>query len=294
MLFDAAAWIYCDDKSVRLYGGRYEPPDGRGVMIAKDGIEGWLSTPALKTDVIERAWGNGAHDVSESDITYAARTVTIHLDVIATGRDQLLQLARTISSFAGHLVRFRVQDDSEDTFVEGYLRPEYGTEWSEQILAGTITVVCPRSERLSWSVQRGQMWAAGMTAGGLSYGDRGRGLTYPLTYGVDASGEKNMLLLRNNGTSRAYPVLTASGDWPDGVLVMWGQDQALEWQGSVWLGVPLTLDCRTQTASMGGVDVSRNLVKRDFPRIEPNGSLLLRLLSAGSGWVSCETRDTYV
>lgn len=293
-MVDAAAWIYCGDKSLRLYGGRYEPPDGRGVMIAKDGIEGWLSTPALKTDVIERAWGNGAHDVSGSDITYAARTVTIHLDVIATGRDQLLHVARTISSFAGHIIQFRVQDDSEDTFVEGYLRPEYGTEWSEQILAGTITVVCPRPERLSWQAQEGQMVSAGPSSGGLSYGPEARGLLYSLNYGIPAGGERNMLLLRNEGTAPAYPEIAAYGDWPDGVLIAWGQDEAIEWRGWIGDGTPLLLDCRTQTASRGGVDVSRNLVRRGFPRIEAGGTLMLRTLSSGGGWIVCRTHDTYL
>jgi hypothetical protein len=45
---------------------------------------------------------------------------------------------------------------------------------------------------------------------------------------------------------------------------------------------------------MGGVDVSRNLKRRDFPVIPADGSVSLRVMSAGSGWVTVESRDTYM
>ncbi|AKV56120.1 hypothetical protein AB656_03945 [Bifidobacterium actinocoloniiforme DSM 22766] len=278
---------------MRFYSGLASPPEKTGIMIAKDGVEGWLSTPPVKLSLTERAWGNGAHDVSNPDITYAARTVTIHLDAVGMTRSTIIGLASRLNSMMGKIVKFRVIDDGQDTYVEGYLHSEYGSNWSRQLLEGTLTLVCPRPERLSWDAQSVQLMAPSVSAGGLSYGPDGKGLAYPLDYGA-ASVDQSQALLRNRGTARAYPVLTASGDWPDGVLLVWDGGESLEWRGRVWPGVPLVLDCRSRTASMGGVDVSRGLTRRGFPRIEPGGDIMLRCLSAGGGWVDAQTRDTYI
>jgi hypothetical protein len=67
----------------------------------------------------------------------------------------------------------------------------------------------------------------------------------------------------------------------------------LQYDGAIG-AVPLTLDSRSQTASMGGVDVSRNLSRRDFPVVPASGSVSLRLMSAGSGWVTASCRDTFI
>ena len=289
----ADAYLYDGDRTVRFHGGRSRPPDGRGVMIAKEGIEGWLSTPPIKTELVERAWGNGAHDVPADGISYSARTVTIHIDLVGTLRSELQALARQVNSMSGRMLRLRVADEGEDTYVECYLRSEYGSDWNRQLVSGTLTFVCPRPERMAWEAQAGQVVAPEATPGGLSYGDGGHGLAYPLDYGVQ-SADQSRLLLRNAGTACAYPVLTANGDWPDGLLFMWGKGGGLDWRGRVHPGVPRVLDCRTQAATMGGVDVSRGLVRRGFPLIEPGGDIMLRLLSAGGGWVDVLTRDTYI
>jgi hypothetical protein len=285
------AELYFSDERLVFAGDGTVSRDG--LIVTEEGIEGWFSAPELKVQTTERASGNGAHDVSPLDILYASRVVTLHFDAIGSGRDQVLALADNVSRSAGLPVRLRVVDASSDTFVTGYVRPAYDVGWSEEYTAGSINIVCPRPERLSWDAQSVQLMAPSVSAGGLSYGPGGKGLVYPLDYGA-ASADQSQVLLRNAGTSRAYPVLTASGDWPDGVLLMWGGGESLEWRGRVWPGVPLVLDCRSRTASMGGVDVSRGLTRRGFPRIEPGSDILLRCLSAGGGWVDVETRDTYI
>lgn len=289
-LFEASAHLYCDDTDIRFYSGLTCPPEKTGIMIAKDGVEGWLSAPPAKLSLTERAWGNGAHDVSDADITYAARTVTIHLDVIGTARSTIIDLAAQLNSMMGRIVRFRMIDDGQDTYVEGYLRSEYGADWSRQLLEGTLTLVCPRPERLSWLVRRDQVWPGGGMSGGLSYGSPAAGLAYPLSYGV-LPASRDTLLLRNAGTSTAYPVLTLDGDHRGRMLLVW-DGRSLEWSGGV--GGPVVFDCRTQTASMGGVDQSRGLVSRAFPSIPPGGSVLVRLVEAGDGWLTVESRDTYI
>ncbi|QIG78231.1 hypothetical protein BIBE0010001c01_00045 [Bifidobacterium phage BigBern1] len=285
------AILYANGEETILHGS--DIVDEGCVYLDKDGIEGWLSTPDLKTQPVERSWGNGAHDVPEADITYSARTLTIHIDLVSTGRASLLALARTVSASTGRLVRFRVVDEGQDTYVDGYVRPEYGSNWFQQIMTGALTMVCPRPERLSWRSMDVQLFPTASLSGGLSYGDKGLGLTYPLSYGADAGSPQSVALLRNAGSATAYPVITVTGPMPDGVLLAGSDGRALQWSGSVGR-VPLILDCRTQTASMGGVDVSRLLTRRGFPAIPAMGSLSVQLLSPGSGWATVSVRDTYL
>ena len=482
-MIDAHAFLYFGDgQSVKFHSGRYKP-DGGALMIGKAGIEGWWSAPDLKTDVTERASGNGAHDVSADSILYASRTVTVHFDVIGDVHGEVLDAITRVSQANGMPVRLRVVDDRSDTYVSGYVRPEFGATWNARHQTGTLTVVCPRPERLAWSPLQSQLFPVSVMQGGLRYstvhqlvsawtgtanasvstlskdgtvvatnlwgnpsfadsgskpstwqttvgmaggsltvtrlasydvgtasmplsslvsyalgdvihvrfaigssysgyaprvqirqlnsggyidspiiiatvqdgvasaditlnnsnpitsagvilllpngdstvaqtisiskfmackavdhaamqslgidwfsGDSypvptGKGLSYPLNYGTGGVAS-NVALLLNQGSSKAFPVLTVTGNFPNGVQVQCGGN-ALQYDGAIG-GVPLILDSRSQTASMGGVDMSRNLSRRDFPVVPAAGSVSLRLMSPGTGWVTAVCRDTYI
>lgn len=473
-MIDAHAFIYFGDgQSVKFHSGRYKP-DGGALMIGKEGIEGWWSAPNLKTDVTERASGNGAHDVSADSIRYATRTVTVHFDAIGDVHGEVLDAITRVSQANGMPVRLRVVDDRSDTYVSGFIRPQFGSGWNELHQTGTLTIICPRPERLAWSPLQSQLFPVSAVQGGLRYstvhqlvsawlgtanasastlshdgqvvatnlilsplpraadytakdsnipnnpsgpatvsdqpdgmkltsngsgnpsaqepgytlpagsyhlhaelsevsgtqwsdmmlgfypdiapypsalsqgivdydatltsdirtgvfelkcpgngyavwshiglytatdwqamqalgvnwfsGDSypvptGKGLSYPLNYGTGGV-VSNVSLLLNQGSSKAYPVLTVTGPFQNGVQIQWGGN-ALQYDGAIG-AVPLILDSRSQTASMGGVDVSRNLSRRDFPVVPANGSVSLRLMSAGTGWVTAVCRDTYI
>lgn len=63
---------------------------------------------------------------------------------------------------------------------------------------------------------------------------------------------RNVCTLTNNGSSRAYPVFTVQGPWPSGVqLTFPGLGMSLDYAESVG-NVPLVLDSRSRTASIGG------------------------------------------
>ncbi|MFT8592423.1 MAG: hypothetical protein ABF747_02260 [Bifidobacterium sp.] len=282
------AVLYYGDNQIRFEGAHASFPDG--LVLTSQGIEGWWSAPDLKTDVTERASGNGAHDVAADSILYATRTVTVNFDAIGNVRSEVLNAVTRVSQANGLPVRFRVVDDISDTFVSGYIRPEFGATWNERYQTGTLTIVCPRPERLAWSPLQTQIFPVSVMQGGLQY-NGGKGLKYPLTYGT-AGSASNVALLLNQGSSKAYPVLTVTGSFPNGVQIQWGGN-ALQYDGAIG-AVPLTLDSRSQTASMGGVDVSRSLSRRDFPVVPAAGSVSLRLMSAGTGWVTAVCRDTYI
>ncbi len=273
---------------VSLYGGA-----GDYEMILRY-LDGWYSTPDAKVKLTERASGDGAHDVAESDIIYSTRTITADYRILTDSRSKLLAHERELLSLAHQQVRFRVTDDASDLFVSGYVdsvvKDKSQQNLAKQTETGTLTIICPRPERLAWSPLQTQLFPASVMQGGLRY-NSGKGLKYPLSYGT-AGSASNVALLINQGSSKAYPVLTVTGSFPNGVQVQWGGN-ALQYDGAIG-SVPLILDSRSQTASMGGVDVSRNLSRRDFPVVPAGGSVSLRLMSAGTGWVTAVCRDTYI
>ncbi|KFF31644.1 hypothetical protein [Bifidobacterium bombi] len=288
----AFAILYYRDRQVRFSGSMSQDrPDCLGV--SGEGIEGWRSTPEAKVTMAERASGNGAHDIAPDAIIYSSRTVTLHWVALGEERSQVITALSRILSAASVPVRLRVVDGGDDTYVEGYATVSVDPAWHEGRMTGTLTVVCPRPERLSWQAQEGQLIPQSGPLGGLSYGQNANGLAYPLSYGRAAGGH-DLLRLSNRGTATAYPCLTVSGDWPDGVVIVCDGEQSLEWSGKVVSGVPLILDCRSQTASMGGIDVSRSLVRRAVPSVRPGGSVTLHLASVGDGSVTVELHDTYI
>jgi hypothetical protein len=138
-----------------------------------------------------------------------------------------------------------------------------------------------------------QLYASQVKPGGLSFGDASNGLVFPLRF-TESVGDEASTSVSNTGSFDASPVITVVGPFPDGILIQHDQG-ALEWTGSIGSS-PLVLDCspRAHTAVLGGVDVSRNLKRRDFPVVPAGGSLSLRVMSAGGGWIDVESRDTYL
>ena len=191
----------------------------------------------------------------------------------------------------------RVVDGTEDTCCSGgYMVLTQQSDYrSGSIADSTITIVFERPERLSSTPQRYQLLPSIESDHvGLSYGDSGKGLAYPLSYGKAAVDARNVCTLTNNGSSRAYPVFTVQGPWPNGVqLTFPGLNMSLDYAQAVG-NVPLVLDSRSRTASIGGLDVSRNLRQRGFPIVQPGGSLAVNLQSIGNGYVSVECHDTYM
>lgn len=299
-----------------------EPGEGPRLYFLEAGITGWYSTPDLKVSTVERGAGDGAHDVPESVIDYASRTVQVHVAAMGGDRGETLREWDKIRRFTHRNVRLRLVDDTRDAYVEGMFQLEGPAEWEKDWMQGVFTVVCNRPEILSTYPSTGQLLpvdTGGSAQGGLSYNQRllsthwlgapndsvsvlkqpdlvgVKGLRYPLTYAAPTIVlRSNQLVLENRGTSRAYPVFTCNGPMPNGVdLVVEGAGLWLQCTQPVY-GEPLVLDCRSRTASVGGLDVSRTLVQRGFPVIEPQSSITVTLRTAGTGFVNALVRDTYM
>ena len=278
-------------KTLRLNGAG--GPSADGLCIEAGGVEGWYSTPDPKVSSTEMETGDGAHAVQEQDILYSARTVTLHWIAVGWSRPEAVEANARLLSAAHSNVRMRIVDASSDTYCTGYAAVSADAKYMRSGMTGTITLVCPDPRRLSTSVRRVQLMpTVGDAGAGLSYGDGGKGLAYPVGYGKAANDARNVATVENRGTSTAYPVITVNGSFPNGVRIDCGQ-LSLAYSQPVG-SVPLVLDCRTRTASIGGTDVTRSVTSRGFPTVPAGGSITLSLQSAGSGWVTVGCRDTYI
>ena len=289
--------------TVTFDGGNGVNPKDDVLLISEDGVEGWYDSPDDKTVMSERGQGDGAHDVWQPDFLYSARVVTMHFTVGAHDRIGVVRLLNDVRRVCAHRrVRFRLKDATHDCYITGRAswksNGEYGKDgWLED---NTLTVTCERPEILSSveSVCQLEPLHASMVGGGLRYGealDSPKGLQYPLAYGLKVDRNvSNVAILYNGGTSRAYPTFEVVGPMPDGVRLDFpGTGQSIVCSQPVY-GVPLVLDCRSRTATVGGLDVSRTLSGRGFPQIPPLGSLNVVLSSFGNGFVNCRVRDTFM
>lgn len=312
-------------ETVHFEGGSGSPPV---MFLLKAGVEGWFETPDLVTGTTARGAGDGLHDIPVQDIRYGSRTVILHFAVWGRDRYETLGLWDRVRRMVAHrLVTVRVVDSDHDLTCTGMAsldKPD-GT-WDREWVEGTINVVCARPELLSHTAHSFPLLAShavdGATGVGLSYNqlgyvtywqgtpdaspsvmeigtNRGRfGLAYPLSYSGSNDtanvASQSAGLLRNEGTSRAYPVFTCNGPFPNGVALDFPSlNASIECTQPVY-GVPLVLDCRARSATVGGLDVSRRLAARGFPVVEPGGTLSVVLRTGGTGWVDCAIHDTYM
>lgn len=302
--------LWCGDELVCRFNPAGTVP-GHGVYLTSGGVEGWDTLPDAKVSMTERGQGDGAHDVGAADIIYSARTVTVHYQVLGDDRADVVAMMRRINRAAHRPARLRMVDGGEDTYVDGYVdQMQRGSIWNPMLENSlSFHFVAPRPERLAWEAQTAQLFPARAGEGGLFFGRPGAdgkrpglvlGRTSPrqggMWFGEDPYVDRrNRCVLTNAGSSRAYPVFTVIGPFPEGVALRFDAGE-LEYSRPVAAHARVTLDCRTRTASADGADVSQWLRTRRFPTVPPGGSLsvVLPMSGGGDGSVLCECRDTYM
>lgn len=270
--------------------------DTGNIMIRREAISGLWSAPASKTSLNERQTGNGAHDIENGRILYSSRTVTIPFALRASSHEELQSLRNSIGMLMGKNITMFVQDGNQQFDLYGFITPEYSDIYDRYTDTGSVTVICPRPEKLSHAVKNGMVYPTSAGIGGLYYGENRKGLVYPLTYGEQETDMRNIITISNDGNMPSYPVMTITGEF-DVLQVDWvssnGTTNTVSYNGHVG-EVPLVLDSRSQTANIGGTDMSKNLGYRGFPAIPPMGSVTFSLVAAGSGWMDVSARDTYI
>ncbi len=263
----------------------------RGAGLFAESLKGWYGTPKAKVEVTERASGDGAHSVPDEAVLYASRVVTIGLAAYGSGRPDVVDSMDALGIMAHRIVEVTVEDGGEVTTAYGYLSSEFDDEPSVDLHRGTVTIVCPDPRR--YGTERvASIVPTGDAGGGLLYDDGAGYLLLPVQFAGDAP-EGNSATLENMGTSTAYPTITVEGSFPAGVTITHAGGE-LAYPAPIGPGAPLVLDSLTRTASVLGVDVTRALTRRDFPVVEPGGTVTISALAEGTGTVTATVRDTYV
>lgn len=284
-----------DALAMTIEGGgiaaRLGPPGGAPGLHAS-GLAGWYGTPDGKWDLTERQLGDGAFAIEPSQVAYSSRTVTVDGYALGRTRAEALSSLAPLGAMAHRLVSIAVDDGVAETYATGALTAEVGKGVRGGAVTFTLTVVCPDPRRYGTTPRRAYL-SPGASAGALAWhADAPHGLAWPLSYGGGGAGA-NVATLRNDGTSVAYPVITASGSLDGITLTDTSTGAQLAWDGHVG-AQPVTLDCLSRTASVAGVDASRLLSARGFPSVPPGGEVTLALSATGSGTVEVEWRDTYI
>lgn len=256
------------------------------------GVKGWFETPQAKVSLSERAAGDGAFPVGPSAVLYSARTVTVGVMAAGPDSDAVAAHRRRLLALAHRIVTIVVRDGSEETRADGYVEVSWGKVRRTRAQTGTMTVVCPDPRRYGTTPHRAYL-SPGAAAGALAWhADAPHGLLWPLSFGDGGAGA-NVATLRNEGTSAAYPVITASGSLDGITLTDTSTGAQLAYAAHVG-SQPVTLDCLSRTASVAGVDASRLLSARGFPSVPAGGEVTLALTATGTGTVCVEWRDTYI
>lgn len=279
-----------DGETLRIHG--HGTP---GLCLTDGQIDGWWGTPDPKWSLTERQSADGAHAVMDEMALYSARTVTFDVVAIAADRAGVKELRDGVLSMAHGLARLRVVDESEDTFCDGLLSVKADPKWLDASAKMTLTLTCPDPCRLATAAESAAMLpaSASLTAG-LSYGEGGRGLAYPLDYGMGALDARNVCTVTNHGTSTAWPVLRVSRGMSDVEVraTCAGASSMLTLAGTCTTEV--TIDCRTRTAETAQADVTRRLTGAGALAVPPGQTMRLSLATPGTGSVTVELRDTYI
>lgn len=279
-----------DGETLRIHG--HGTP---GLCLTDGQIDGWWGTPDPKWSLTERQSADGAHAVMDEMALYSARTVTFDVVAIAADRAGVKELRDGVLSMAHGLVRLRVVDESEDTFCDGLLSVKADPKWLDASARMTLALTCPDPRRLATAAESAVMLpaSASLTAG-LSYGEGGGGLAYPLSYGEGALDARNVCCVTNHGTSTAWPVLRVSRGMSDVEVraTCAGASSTLALAGTCTTEV--TIDCRARTAETAQTDVTRRLTGAGALAVPPGQTMRLTLATPGNGSVTVELRDTYI
>lgn len=279
-------------RTVRLLG--HARDDGAPCLIVSPkSLKGWYSTPAEKSPDTARSMGDGDFPREEGTLLYESRVVTIYATALGRTRDEVIAQADLLRALLHHEVTCVVDDGAARRMAMGSITADFEESDSFDVALGaTISMTCRDPREYGTTPHRAWL-SPGASAGALGWhADAPHGLLWPLSYGGGGAGA-NVATLRNDGTSPAYLVITASGDMDGLVLTDAATGEQLAWDGHVG-AQPVTLDCLSRTASVAGVDASRLLSARGFPSVPAGGEVTLALTATGTGTVCAEWRDTYI
>ena len=281
--------LECGDDVLSIQGDSSIQSD---LYITDEGIEGWFSNPTAKVSSSERTTGDGSHRVVDSGVLYNSRTVSFSVYVLGKDRDAVVDGIKRLLYYSKKIVRIYVQDAYDCTYCDGYAKFDVDKSWDVNYAKVSVTVVCQDPVRLSKEVSSGYMEPSPDPSGGLQF--KNSVLVFPLQWGKQSI-VNNTCSTYNNGTIVSYPIITVSGNFPNGFSITnQSTGEKLTYSEPVNWGSPIVMNCGKRTASSNGVDVTRNLWERGFPSVPPKGDLSLSFLAYGVGTCEVIVHDSYI
>lgn len=251
-------------------------------------ISGWESLPPSRVD--------GGQGRPNSHSGFGARVFAGPRQVIVTGdaysaaaRDALLAEMQGALSYsvdasatqelAVTLAGRRLTADAQITGFE----PEIGPAWAVGMFPWAVQWLCTDPYRYGAAVSAST--GLPVVSGGLEYDlyTNGSGLSVDyLDYG--AAGTSGTVVVSNNGTAEARPVLTVTGSLPAGFEVVERfTGSRLTYVGPVTVpGDAVTLDSGTGRARLGSADRGGVLTRSEWWGIPPGATREVQFASLGA------------
>lgn len=265
--------------------------DSWDLGITRQGFPGWYDLPAVKSSFEARQAGHGSYRVAEP--LYSGRTVVVNVGTDLRIREDLIALWQRINALHRTEQIVRVRDEGADTFIRAVVETEYPSGWVWDSQRFTITLTAADPIRYAWEEQR-VMLTAGARVGALDYV-----IEYPIDYGDDVASASPSGSVSNTGNVATGPVITVEGSYPRGFTLLGAGGRAIIYPQPVFLGTPVVIDCVRRMAICNGVNVSRNLTRREWFSLPPGGSTTVTLVAgedvaAGKAWATLSARSAWI
>ncbi len=160
--------LSCGDQSITLLGAIGEQAE-TGLFFSS--LDGWYSTPQTKVDSTEYETANGAPRVTDDEVHYAARTVTIGVSVRGSNRDAVRSGIESILGFAQKVITVTVSDAKSETYATGYVAYTSDTHMDSSGATGSLVIVCNDPQRYSTRQSVGTIVPTSVDGGGLVFDD---------------------------------------------------------------------------------------------------------------------------
>lgn len=279
---------------VEIGGMRIGTSPEADIVVASAGVENWYSSPASETEFTSRRDAPGAYRAAKHKL--GAKTVVLHVHMLGWTRAENLALYDAINSVVQEPHYFRVSDDDHDTYVkDAYVTTALPATFIDKGGTAVITLQINNPIRYTW---RGQtvMLTAGARVGGFDYD-----VEYPIDYNDDAgNGVSQSGSVVNLGTYSTAPVIVVQGNLPGGFTLLGSGGKAIEYPQTVFPSAPVTIDCDNRVAICNGVNVSRNLTRREwFDLPARGGSMTVTLVArddvpVGQAWAELTARSAWI
>lgn len=250
----------------------------------------WYGLTDDKVDVQERVAAHGAFPERRS--WRQSRAITLGVTYMASDRADLIRAIDAVSAVGAEgPVTMTVEDELATTSRLVTVR-HVDVPPDRAMLDIEIQVdLLARDPRRYSTVVQEIVLTGGASSGALTYP-----ITYPIHYrgaGTDSpSGQ-----VTNAGTGTAYPVITVQGEIPGGFRLIDSAGRSIVYEMDVLAASPVTVDCGRRVVTVGGVNHTWALSRREWFEVPPHGSLTISYVPAqlaGPSYATVALRDTWM